>query len=453
MKVYVRNAHKRIETKYQDWETVVEERDRTASRATAFQIEDALDSQDVQYVHLSRMGQLDINQLNSLKSLRFLDLSENGIRRLPDMQFWSSLPLLQVLLLHQNRLEKVSALAGLAGSVRLRSLTAFQNPVAQSPSYRPFLLSLCPSILCLDDEVKNDNDFLPAGHKLFSRIQSYMDEHSAMIAREEKAREEVSSSELVSSFHRHMHVLYSSYSRCRPYLVIQRVFRGHVGRKHFSRISRRVRPCVVKLQKFLMRRYMRTFALLHFKRLLAEEEETFLNLQSGKGRLEESETGGRSIFILPSSKRSCLELLKVWTQLLFVENAPRVTRTEIACCREPPPPPPGDSSSLSLRGIVLRKRKRKCDMLDAIKLRADPSILQVIAFNVIRRRGYKCNSGERRVHATSRSIVLLHPDAVDRILAACSIQRIWRSWRCRSTMVPTLATSLLRLRSARLLQQ
>ena len=36
-------------------------------------------------------------------------------------------------------------------------------------------------------------------------------------------------------------------------------------------------------------------------------------------------------------------------------------------------------------------------MLESIKLRADPSILQVIAFNVIRRRGYKCNSGERRV--------------------------------------------------------
>uniref|UniRef100_A0A7S4KAH4 Uncharacterized protein n=1 Tax=Guillardia theta TaxID=55529 RepID=A0A7S4KAH4_GUITH len=63
------------------------------------------------------------------------------------------------------------------------------------------------------------------------------------------------------------------------------------------------------------------------------------------------------------------------------------------------------------------------------------------------------NQNLHKVHATSRSIVLLHPDAVDRILAACSIQRIWRSWRCRSTMVPTLATSLLRLRSARLLQQ
>jgi len=504
MKVYIRTCQKRTTKNYTDWKAAVEDRRRALIGATAFDIEGALECHEVQFAQLSGNSPTIVHELSLLKSLQFLDLCGNGIKRLPDMQFWSALPRLHVLFLHQNKLEKVSALSGLAGCTQLRSLTAFDNPVAWSPSYRPFLLSLCPSILCLDDEVKNDKDFLPAGHKLFSRIQSYMDEYSATIVREEQERESLGAAELVASFHRHVHDVHWGYSRCRPYLAIQRVLRGHAGRKQFARVSRRVRPSVVKLQKFLMHRYMRNFALAHFrKRLEAKEEGNFLKWESGRESRERDAREGKSLFVLPSGKQSCLDLLKVWTQLLCIEDAPVVRRTGVACCREPLAAP-GGSSSASVRGVVLKRRRRKRDLLEPIKLKADPSILQVIPFNVIRRRGYRSNRKECRVwdeeeesdqeqeqggrsltgspvlhilfnssdnmrrfcawvsyfnqnlhkvHATSRSIFLLHPHALDRILAACSIQRVWRSWRCRASMVPTLATSLLRLRSARLLQQ
>jgi len=205
-----------------------------------------------------------LNRLSGLCYLRFLDVSCNQLRDLPDAGFFAALRCLQILFLHDNDIQKMSAIAGLAGSSSLRVLTLHSTPLASMATYRAMILSLCPSLLCLDGAVVTDKDTLPQSHEMLPAMTFFSDLHRSVLT-------PVMSIDEHSAYEHHalahlyiMLETYRNYGCARAHLVLQRVLRGHWGRLTFRGRRRVIIPAVCTLQRWLMRRYIQTNVLLAY---------------------------------------------------------------------------------------------------------------------------------------------------------------------------------------------
>ena len=93
--------------------------------------------------------------------LRKLDLSRNGIDVLPKSpSFWRSFSSLQVLLLHQNKLDSIHALQQLSILPALEILTCFGNAVEHHPAYRHVMVNVCGRLKLLDFYIVSDAELI-----------------------------------------------------------------------------------------------------------------------------------------------------------------------------------------------------------------------------------------------------------------------------------------------------
>jgi len=114
-------------------------------------------------LNLSRNEIRDIEPLIVCTSLVYLDLSRNFLQALPSGAFWERLELLEVLLLQKNFLKDWRGLTGLA-QCRARYLSMKGNPIAKTPTYRPYILNLTGAgaldeFICTDEECVQGADF------------------------------------------------------------------------------------------------------------------------------------------------------------------------------------------------------------------------------------------------------------------------------------------------------
>jgi len=98
----------------------------------------------------------DLTYMTLLKSLRKVDLSNNGIHFLPEAYQLTRLEKLEFLLLHQNQLVGWRQIELLTCLKHLRHLTLHGNPCAKVIGYRKFLISCMPELRCLDEFIVGD---------------------------------------------------------------------------------------------------------------------------------------------------------------------------------------------------------------------------------------------------------------------------------------------------------
>jgi hypothetical protein len=180
-----------------------------------------------EYIWLAGNRLERLNKLSSLCYLRLLDVSSNLLRALPEAEFFQGLQCLQTLFLHDNHIQKIAAITGLAGSTSLRVLTLHSTPLASQTSYRATTLALCPSLLCLDGAVVTDRDMLQDDHALLPALSLFSDMKHAMLPPVMQVDE---SSSYESHALAHLYTMlatYRNFSTARAHLVLQRVVRGH----------------------------------------------------------------------------------------------------------------------------------------------------------------------------------------------------------------------------------
>jgi len=85
-----------------------------------------------------------------MQSLEVLSLSVNHISSLKDVQFSYNL---RELYLRKNQICNFQELSYLANLPKLRILWLGENPIANRPNYRHYVISLLPQIERLDNQV------------------------------------------------------------------------------------------------------------------------------------------------------------------------------------------------------------------------------------------------------------------------------------------------------------
>jgi hypothetical protein len=130
---------------------------------------------NVRYIYLP--GQ----QIRSIESIQFLflapklrklDLSSNNIIYLPKPEIWESLPNLQILYLHKNKITNFTTIERFVTLKSLLYLTLYSNPVAQELDYRKRVIELLPHIKALDRHVATIMDLM-TGTKDFTSFVHY----------------------------------------------------------------------------------------------------------------------------------------------------------------------------------------------------------------------------------------------------------------------------------------
>lgn len=109
---------------------------------------------------LQRNAFTHFNGLENCTALRFLDISKNYLKQLPAKEFWSSLPNLEVLFLHNNLIQSVASLQSFSAIHKLLALTIYGNPVALRPSCRHIIANANSSIKLIDDFLVSDQELM-----------------------------------------------------------------------------------------------------------------------------------------------------------------------------------------------------------------------------------------------------------------------------------------------------
>lgn len=197
-------------------------------------------------------------------SPRILDVSNNMIQFLPDETFWARLEHLSSLNLEKNRFGKFSAISGLIRVPSLRLLNVRSTPLSGQPKYRLTILSRLESLIALDGAVVTDEDIMvvKAGSRMELHQLKYRMRREWIVPDATQHIEESTLDELVVAFTAEMDKWHRLNSSRRPSLAIQRVVRGHRGRLIFRERKDYILPCVIKIQRWLLKCWFRRVAVL-----------------------------------------------------------------------------------------------------------------------------------------------------------------------------------------------
>ena len=342
-----------------------------------------------------------ITPLSSLCYLRLLDVSTNFLESLPDAKFFAELFCLQTLFLHANDIRSVSAIAGISGSTSLRVLTVHSTPLAHTPGYRPLVLSLCPSLLCLDGAVITDKDFLPPSHALLPALSLFSDLNHAMLPPVMMIDEEAPYEMHALSHLYIMLATYRNYSTARAPLVLQRVVRGHRGRLIFRARRKIIIPAVCCVQRWLLRKYIETKVLVYYCAACAQPVERRLvalrQLRNANtvGWMTRHET--RVLYFFASDVLAVQALLKHSAKIFSCFEAPRVELTDVVVfrCAEAQPHTPGIPLARGIIGRLSHMHRSSAETCNLLRIKAYPAIREIVPFSVVQRHGYFVTTKDR----------------------------------------------------------
>jgi len=178
----------------------------------------------------------DLVGLGSLTNLRRLDLSSNKITSLPPFPVWARLTQLHFLELHQNLLQTLATLEGLAGCKSLLTLTCYWNPVSVDPDYRYVMLKLLPKLIALDETVMSDEEFIDDVVTL--GMCRFGDTFGGFTQRYRLPAPPVVTTRMTKQQHHEMYLeqlatVHRMHQTLRPVVLLQRLIRGHWGRDEF----------------------------------------------------------------------------------------------------------------------------------------------------------------------------------------------------------------------------
>jgi len=111
-------------------------------------------------VYLNNNRITDLLGLHLCTNLRKLDLSRNQIVNLPNRFFWRYLTNLQILYLHDNKIDSIHAVQDLGVLPNLTVLTMYGNIVEYHPAYRHVLVNSCPNLQLLDFYLVSDEELI-----------------------------------------------------------------------------------------------------------------------------------------------------------------------------------------------------------------------------------------------------------------------------------------------------
>jgi len=254
----------------------------------------------------------DVRCLHTLKQLKMLDISNNHVTELTDT-VWVALSCLQVLLVHDNRIDHLAGLVGLVSSKSLLHVTLRGNPISKLKEYRRQVFRRLPQLLVLDEFIISDSEQLPCGSStstsdprlsLAATVEhaiSYSTIYQATFASIHSGKSDL------RELRAHILTAITLRRKSSPAVLIQAVFRGYFSRKPKSDIFK----LASKLQSVA-----RGWA---FRHALKKEEMKLLNqiapnLINGSRNIHEAATRIQKFWV---SKN---------VQLHFWSNAKRIQR-------------------------------------------------------------------------------------------------------------------------------
>lgn len=188
-------------------------------------------------------------------NLKKLDLSNNDLLAIPKGNVWKCLPHLQILFLHNNKLDSIHSLQQLSICTKLTILTCFNNPVEYHPAYRHVCVNSIINLKLLDFYIISDEELIENAN-FGPKYGRYSDNLKMNILNYEKYHANANNEftqlyiykkqiEIVNERHRHYSPVLKIQSFFRGVLVrrtirvynlaascIQNVFRKYINRKH-----------------------------------------------------------------------------------------------------------------------------------------------------------------------------------------------------------------------------
>ncbi|CAD5121284.1 DgyrCDS9815 [Dimorphilus gyrociliatus] len=171
----------------------------------------------------------DIKGLQSCTKLIKLDVSSNLIKNIPGFHFWENFTDLRILHLHDNPIGSIEHIKSLGALDSITILTLYDTPLSLKRNYRHHVVNSLWSLKALDHHVISDEEIIEDA-KFGGRFAMFS--NNFRINLYENASQNASYEDEMKIFCEIINKTNKCLAHYSPVLLLQRIFRGYLTRKH-----------------------------------------------------------------------------------------------------------------------------------------------------------------------------------------------------------------------------